>query len=112
MSGNVPEEGFDEFVESIAPDVLACLDRDGFFRKLEQKVWPDGPKVCDNTFANTLALTAAGGYGSEEQEDILDVVRSKGGFCDCEVMLNVAPNCEARERHWKKVSAGLEKKIQ
>ena len=111
MSGNQPEETIDEFIESIAPDALLSLDKRDFFRRLEELVWPDGlngRKVCDGTFANTLLMTAGVGYTPNDQDDILEVMRARGGFCDCEVMLNVAPDCEVRERHWKSVAAELE----
>jgi hypothetical protein len=115
MSENQPEESLDEFIESIAPDVLSSLGKQDFFRRLEERVWPDGPdgrKVCDSTYANALILTAADGYTPEDQDDILDVMRSRGGFCDCEIILNAAPESAIRERHWKRVAAELEEKKQ
>jgi len=105
---NSETESRDEFIESIAGDVMGCLTRDRFFERLEKIVWPEGPdgqKVCDHSFAKTLELTAAHGHPSEDQEEIIGVLQSRGGFCDCEVILNAAPTSQARDRYWRKRAA-------
>jgi Protein of unknown function (DUF2695) len=103
-------ESFDDFIESIAPDVLGVLAKSQFFQRLEGLVWPDGPdgrKVCGNAYANTVSLMTADGHSAEDQGEILAVMRSLGGFCDCEIMLNAAPECRVREAYWKAEHAKL-----
>jgi hypothetical protein len=108
MSEDQAEESFDEFIESITEDVLRVLSSQGFFCKIEGRVWPDGPdgrKVCDGSFANAVDIATADGHSLEDQDDIFHVMRSRGGFCDCEIVLNVAPESAVRERYWKKKAA-------
>src|ERR1700722_17680506 len=100
MAEDQPDESFDEFIESITEDVLRVLGGQGFFRKLEERVWPDGPdgrKVCDGSFANAIDIATADGHSLEDQDGIFHVMRSRGGFCDCEISLNAAPESEVRE---------------
>jgi Protein of unknown function (DUF2695) len=44
--------------------------------------------VKTNKLSESVLRTA--GFDSEEMADIFDVLRSKGGCCDCEILYNVA----------------------
>jgi len=103
-----------DLIGSISDNVIQSLDNRDLFDRLERMVWPDGPdgqKVCDHTFRHLQTLMDADNFPERDyREDVFDVMRSRGGFCDCEIMLNVAPNCEFRERYWKQRTAELEAK--
>ena len=59
----------------------------GLFRHLGELLEQDG---CDNTMRLTAEyLQASGECG--DLDEALDWLARRGGFCDCEVLLNVEP---------------------
>ena len=40
------------------------------------------------------------GYDPEALQDILDVLRSQGGCCDCEILYNVADTSRLKTNYW------------
>jgi len=46
----------------------------------------------------------------EDVRDVLDVLRSQGACCDCEVLYNVAENSRLKARYWIIVTP-IQKKI-
>jgi Protein of unknown function (DUF2695) len=109
---NAEVESWDEFIESIAPDVLRCLQRRNFFERLEGNVFPEGPGsrgTCDHSYRHLISLMEAEAWPDKDhREDVFDVMRSKGGFCDCEIIYNVAPESQVREHYWKRRASELE----
>jgi hypothetical protein len=113
MENTGQEEDLPETIGSIAPFVLGCLEQRSFFSELEKRVWPEGPdgrRDCDHSLDHTLSILRTYDWQEEDCTEVLLVMQSRGGCCDCEIMLNVAPDCQARERHWKRKAARLEKK--
>lgn len=94
-----------ELGDKIAPYVLPVLNGKRFFEKLESRVFPEGdsgPRLCSHTFVVTEALLIELEFDAEEREAILTVLKSQGGFCDCEVLLNVDDREESpRARYWR-----------
>ncbi|WP_263410736.1 DUF2695 domain-containing protein [Terriglobus tenax] len=102
---------FDQFVEDIAPDVMAVLERQNFFSQLETEIYPTGKMEesrCIHDFSVSLRLLTNLGHDKDAQEDVLSVLRSKGGFCDCEAVLNAAPESEVRKAYWMAEHAKLQ----
>jgi len=103
-------ENVEPYIETIAPDVIAVLTHEKFFASLEDRIFPSAtihPSKCDHTFRQTLELLASFGHDEEAQNDVLQVMRSRGGFCDCEILLNVAPESAVRTAYWKARAAEM-----
>jgi hypothetical protein len=101
-----------ELGDDIAPYVLAALNRHQFFELLEAQVFPEGdsgPRHCDHSYIQAESILTKLGFTDEEREDILIVCKSQGGFCDCEIMMNVDDREDSpRARYWRAKSAALE----
>jgi hypothetical protein len=111
MESTGQEDDFDGTIESIAPFVLGCLEQRSFFSELEKRVWPEGlagRRDCEHSFDHTLSILRTYDWPEEDYTEVLLVMQSRGGFCDCEIMLNAAPDSEARARHWKRAATSLE----
>jgi hypothetical protein len=107
------EDDFDGAIESIAPFVLGCLEQRSFFPELEKRVWPEGPdgrRDCNHSFDHTRAILQTYDWSEDDFTEVLLVMESQGGFCDCEIMLNVASACAFREEHWKQAAVEAENK--
>jgi hypothetical protein len=101
----------EDFYESIANDVLAVLVRKRYFEFLDARLCPpDGSRAekCAHDHALSIALLIELGFNDADREDILGVLQSKGGCCDCEILYNVAPESRLRERYWKAQAKRLE----
>jgi hypothetical protein len=72
----------DEFIEDIAPDVLAIIERDGFFAALDDVFCPSDdaitPAVCAHSFEQSEKLLLGIGIEQEHVADVLSVLRSRG----------------------------------
>lgn len=47
--------------------------------------------VCDHSLRNTFEWAERNGI---DKDDLIDVLESNGGFCDCEVTYNLPENCD------------------
>ena len=113
MENTGQEEDLPETIGSIAPFVLGCLEQRSFFSELEKRVWPEGPdgrRDCDHSLDRTLSILRTYDWPEEDFSEVLLVMESRGGFCDCEIMLNVASTCAFREKHWKQAAVKAENK--
>ncbi len=101
-----------ELGDDIAPYVLPVLNRQRFFELLEAEVFPEGdsgPQRCDHSYIHAEGTLTKLGFTSEEREDILIVCKSRGGFCDCEILMNVDDRDDCpRARYWQARAAALE----
>jgi hypothetical protein len=83
-----------ELISSITPDVMTCLERSGFFRKLDDLLRPEDysqPHAdCSGDYQLSKSILPAAGFDSADLTDIFNVLRSQGGCCDCEILYNVA----------------------
>lgn len=101
-----------DLVTSITPDVMKCLDREGFFEKLDDKLCPkegSNPRECcrgDHKLSESILRTA--GFESSALTDIFNVLRSQGGYCDCEILYNVAESSRLKAEYWRSRAEGLE----
>jgi hypothetical protein len=95
----------------ITPNVMNCLQREKFFTKLESHIFPDGTidsNCCSHSFVVSTLVLSESGHDEKAREDVFEVMRSQGGFCDCEILLNVAPESAARAAYWKKKAKNTE----
>jgi hypothetical protein len=105
----------DELISSIAPDVMKCLGRCGFFEKLDDLLSPEDNSTpsqsCDGKHGLSESILFASGFERDELDDILAVLQSKGGCCDCEVLYNVAETSRLEAQYWRRRAEGLQKPI-
>lgn len=100
--GQNPEK---DYVASIASDVMAVLRTKGFFDALDEALCPlDGsrPAVpCRGNYENSERILGDLGFDADDVKDIFDALRSRGGFCDCEVLYNVVETSRLKSKYWR-----------
>ncbi|MBB5065045.1 DUF2695 domain-containing protein [Granulicella mallensis] len=109
------EDDFDSIIRDITPYVMKSLEGKGFFVSLEELIFnkgADNPIGCKHDFTHATALLIKAGYTAEDREDIFAVMRSRGGFCDCEILYNALEESLPRERYWKTRAAELKQNKQ
>jgi hypothetical protein len=99
-----PQKEFDEFIASIRNDVIACLQDRLFFEKLDNLLCPADSSIpalhCSHTFSISTPLLKSLGFSDSDIEDIFDVLRSLGGFCDCEILYNASEDNRLKGDYW------------
>jgi len=99
-----------DFISSIASDVMTCLVRAGYFEKLDNVLSPKDssstPRICDQTYKLSESILLASGFEQKDLDDIYAVLQSKGGYCDCEVLYNVAETSRLKANYWRSRAAG------
>jgi len=110
MFARMEPDSDDELISSIAPDVMKCLGRCGFFEKLDGLLSPEDNSIpaqgCDGTYKLSESILIAARFERAELDDIFAVLQSKGGFCDCEVLYNVAETSRLKVNYWRARAAG------
>jgi len=110
MFARMEPDSDDELISSIAPDVMACLGRCGYFEKLDELFSPEDNSTptekCDGSFRLSETILLASGFERADLDDIFVVLQSKGGCCDCEVLYNVAETSRLKARYWRSRAAG------
>jgi hypothetical protein len=104
------DEELQSLIEDISPDVFLSLERSNFFSDLESRIFPDrtvASNTCDSSYLISIELLTALGHDEEAQEEVFAVMQVKGGFCDCEILLNAAPESAARASYWKSRAENL-----
>jgi hypothetical protein len=100
-----------EFVDDIAPDVVGVLEKGHFFERLDELVCPVDPSNqdarCGHSFDHSVSILQDLGMDSEDVNDVLAVLKSKGGCCDCEVLYNVVEESRLKAQYWKERAAEL-----
>lgn len=100
-----------DFVSDIAPDVLGVLAADCFFERLDDLFCPLDPTIarvrCGHSFKQTIDLLHEFGMSSDDIDDVLAVLKSRGGCCDCEVLFNVAEESRLKAEYWNARAAEL-----
>jgi hypothetical protein len=101
----------DEYAAFIRLQVMLCLERNKFFGALDDRFSPvndpqKGVRCGGNCEISTSILQALG-YVEEDIDDIIEVMRSQGGFCDCEILYNVVEESRLKGDYWKSKALGL-----
>jgi hypothetical protein len=106
--GEQPEDlrsADEELVEELAPAVLGVLAQQGAFQALDDLLCPadlgQPAEKCAGDFRNMRRIVEAHGHDAEAQFDIFHVLMARGGFCDCEILTNVAEGTRMRARAWR-----------
>ena len=89
---------------------MGVLQKKNFFVQLEEQVFPTESvdnSNCKHDFSITERLAKELGFDHADIDDIVDVMRANGGFCDCEIVRNAAPESRVREKYWKAKHAKL-----
>jgi hypothetical protein len=88
-----PEADEGEFVASIGPDVISTLAARGFFAELDDRLCPvdgsDAREHCGGDHEISTSILRSRGFDDIDIAEVLAVLRSQGGFCDCEILYNV-----------------------
>jgi hypothetical protein len=106
-------ESDNELVDSIAPNVIKKLTSVGFFEKLDEKLCPvhdQASSRCQGKYEISEPILRSLGFDDEERDEIFQVLQSKGGFCDCEILYNLVETNRLKAKYWSARAAGLEPK--
>lgn len=100
-----------DLISSITPDVMICLDRAGFFRKLDDVLCPaDGSPAgesCGGDYTLSKSILQAAGFDSSDLGDVFSVLGSLGGCCDCEILFNVAESSRLKAKYRRSLGREL-----
>ena len=92
-------------IAAITPDVMACLGRSKFFEMLDDRLCPADksipPERCRGAFEVSELILRSQGYDEAARTDIFDVLKSQGGFCDCEILYNVPETNRLKAEYWQ-----------
>lgn len=95
----------DAFIQEIAPDVLKVLTQKRFFEALDERLCPKDPTpqpaICHGDYLHSREILTQLAFDSTEIDEVLQVLASQGGSCDCEVLYNVAGESRLKSRYWK-----------
>ena len=102
----MPDDELDDnYLNDVSPDVLGVLEKLCFFDRLDKQFYSvRDAKVllqCSGTHAVCIEILRDLKMDSDDIQDILSVLRSRGGCCDCEVLYNVATESNLRSEYWK-----------
>lgn len=102
---NPSEEPDEELTQSITPNVMSCLVNCGYFEELDNRLCPadksNPPEQCHGNFDISESILRARNFDNEAVSDIFDVLSAQGGFCDCEVLYNVAEPNRLKAEYWR-----------
>lgn len=91
----------DETIESIKEPILSILQNKIAFVEILDKEFTSGAAQCFGDFRHSKKLLSEMGYaGKEEQFDIFHVLMDEGGYCDCEILLNVFRQSDYSKKYW------------
>jgi hypothetical protein len=104
-----------DLIASITPDVMKCLERSGYFEKLDDLLCPKDASLkreaCRGGYNFSESVLLASGVKQTDMEDIFGVLHSQGGCCDCEILYNVAESSRLKGEYWRARAAGLNNRI-
>ena len=106
--GEKPEELVypdDELIASITPEVMQCLHKTRFFKALDDRLCPSDDEqsreACYGDYRVSKDILPSKGFFENEYFDIFHVLMAQGGFCDCEILYNVAEGSRLAADYWK-----------
>lgn len=95
----------EELINEITPDVMKCVEGSGFIKGLDEAFCPPDPSLspakCYGDFRVAKELFPKFRFTPDEFSDVLHVLMAQGGYCDCEILYNVAEESRFREKYWK-----------
>ena len=97
----------EEFIASIAPNVMRALGKSGFFIALDELFCPTEESlkaaVCHGhgDYRNAKRLLLSHGFDESDFCDVFGVFASRGGYCDCEILYNAVETSRLKAKYWK-----------
>ncbi|HEV8241573.1 MAG TPA: DUF2695 domain-containing protein [Thermoanaerobaculia bacterium] len=92
----------EELVRDITEPVMNILRKSGFFGALDEAFTrAEQPATCSGDFRVAKSILPSKGFSDDEHFDIFHVLMAQGGYCDCEILYNVAPHSELARRYWR-----------
>lgn len=101
---NVPDFD-DEYFGTIEEDVMRALQRKGFFGALDDLFDPlealTPAVICHGDYRHAREIASECGYSDDDMEDILGVLKRRGGCCDCEILYNAVETSRLKAKYWR-----------
>lgn len=99
----------EQMIADIKPHVLGVLQESGFFAALDKLLFTEDANAsrqqCSGDFRHSKQALAACGFAESDFSDVFHVLMDEGGFCDCEVLYNAAPESRLRADYWRRSHA-------
>lgn len=90
-----------EVVAAITEPIITILNKTNFFTTLDEAFTrPEKPAVCWGDFRVAKSILPTKGFFESEYFDVFSVLMAQGGYCDCEILYNVAHGSEFARRYW------------
>lgn len=94
-----------ELIADITPDIMKVINGAHIFEALDDVMCPNDPTkartLCYGDYRNTRRILLERGFTEDELFDVFHVLMAQGGFCDCEILYNVAPASRLAAEYWK-----------
>jgi hypothetical protein len=101
----------DQLITDITPDVMKCVQGAKVFDALDNALCPidagASRALCYGDFRNSKPILLSRGFTEGELFDVLHVLMAQGGYCDCELLYNVAEESRLKSQYWKARAEGL-----
>lgn len=95
----------DKLIEDISADVLKVVNATRVFEALDDELCPNESNKnripCYGDYRNSRKILLERGFTEDELFDVFHVFMAKGGYCDCEILYNVAPSSRLAAEYWK-----------
>jgi len=105
---DLEDEPDEELIESITPDVIGVLQKTHFFAALDDLFLDardaDCPVSCSGDFRSAKSILRRCGIDEGDWSEVFHVLMGRGAFCDCEILLNAAPESRLMGQRWKRIS--------
>ena len=100
----------EQLIVDITSDVMKVVNAAQIFEYLDNEMSPlesEKPKaLCYGDYRHTREILLARGFTDEELFDVFHVFMAQGGYCDCEILYNVAPESRLAAEYWKDRAEG------
>ena len=88
-------------VADITEPIMTILNKTSFFATLgESFTRAENPAICWGDFRIAKSILPMKGFVESEYFDVFSVLMAQGGYCDCEILYNVAHGSEFARRYW------------
>jgi hypothetical protein len=81
-----------------------------FFELLDDQIYSiraeHGCVSCSGNYAASTTILRQLGFDEDAIAEITQVLASRGGVCDCEILFNVAEESRLRAEYWKSRARG------
>jgi hypothetical protein len=56
---------------------------------------------CKGDYTISEGILRAAKFSDEDIIDVFEVMKSRGGFCDCEILYNAVENSRLKSNYWR-----------